>query len=214
MSEKKYKKTGTTTLVMVCKDGILMAADKRATAGNFIANKKETKVFPVSDNIAITTAGLVSDAQLLTKYIKAEIKLKEIKTQRKILVKEAMNILAGLNYSNIRQFSSVPGIVGFLIAGFDDTNGLSAYEIGIDGSISHVDEFASDGSGSVFVYGLLEEQYHTNLTIKDAIPLAIKALEVAQKRDSASGNGFDIIKITDKGVEKVASKHIDVKLEL
>jgi len=146
MDEKNIKKTGTTTILLYCKDGIIMAADKRVTAGNFIAYKKIKKVYPISDRIAITIAGLVSDAQLLTKYIKSEIKLKEIQTGRKITVKETANLLASMSYMNIRNFTSVPGIVGFLVGGHDDNEGFSSYEIGIDGSLTPIDEYASDGS--------------------------------------------------------------------
>jgi proteasome beta subunit len=77
MSDQKSIKTGTTTLGIVCKDGIILAADKRATAGNFIANKTTEKVFPVADNVAITIAGLVSDAQMLSRIFRAELKLKK-----------------------------------------------------------------------------------------------------------------------------------------
>ena len=212
MDERKLKKTGTTTITIKCKDGIIMAADKRATAGHFIANKKVEKVFPISDNIAITIAGLVSDAQLLTKYIKAEIKLREIKTGRQITVSEVANLLAGMSYSNIRNFSAVPGIVGFLVGG-EDVNGFSSYEIGIDGSLTEIDEYASDGSGSLFAYAVLEDKYHKDLSLKEAEDLAVNGLEIAQRRDSASGNGYDVVRIAGKGVEKVASYQYDVKFK-
>ena len=80
MTDKNYKKTGTTTLGIICKEGVVLAADKRATAGHFIANKQVDKVFTISDNVAITVAGLVSDVQLLSKLVSAEIKLKSLQT--------------------------------------------------------------------------------------------------------------------------------------
>ena len=95
-------KTGTTTVGIVCKDGIVLAADRRTTAGHQIANKKTQKVIPICDYAAITTAGLVSDAQLFTKLIKAEIKLKEMRVNRNLLLKEVANMLASLSYTNIR----------------------------------------------------------------------------------------------------------------
>lgn len=213
MDEKNLKKTGTTTITIFCKDGIIMAADKRATAGHFIANKKVEKVYPISEFIAITIAGLVSDAQLLTKYIKAEIKLREVKTGRQITVEETANLLAGMAYSNIRQFSSVPGIVGFLVGGYD-VKGPCAYEIGVDGSLTEIDEYASDGSGSLFAYAVLEDKYTKDITIDKAKNLAINALEIAQRRDSASGNGYDVVKITKDGVEKIAAHQYDVNFKL
>ncbi len=65
-------KTGTTTVGIACKDGVVLAADRRATAGNMIVDKKAEKVHIISDDFAVTIAGVVSDAQLLIKLIRAE----------------------------------------------------------------------------------------------------------------------------------------------
>src|SRR5256885_14973204 len=64
--------TGTTTLGLVCKDGVVLAADRRATAGTLIAHKRTKKVYRLDDNIGLTTAGLVGDLQILARYITAE----------------------------------------------------------------------------------------------------------------------------------------------
>jgi proteasome beta subunit len=210
--EKDVKKTGTTTLGLVCKDGLVMAADKRVTAGNLIANKRYEKIAVIADNVAITTAGLVSDAQLLTKVARAEIKLKEVQSGRKITVKEAVNTLAGLSYSNIRSFS--PGIVGFLVGGYDQITGFSLWDVGVDGSVLQNDEYVTDGSGSVFVHGVLETLYKKDMTLQEATDLAVKALDAAQKRDNASGSGFDVITITKDGIKKVASREYEIKFAI
>ncbi len=82
--DENRMKTGTTTIAIKCKGGVVLAADKRATAGNFIANKWVDKIFPIEDYMALTTAGTVSDVQLLLKLIKAEIRLKNIRTGKKL----------------------------------------------------------------------------------------------------------------------------------
>lgn len=208
---ENVKKTGTTTIGIVCKDGIVMAADKRVTAGNHIANSKYQKIAVVADNVAITTAGLVSDAQLLTKVIKAEIKLKEVQTNRKINVKETVNLLSGLSYQNVRMTG---GIVGFLVGGYDAITGFSLWDVGVDGSILQNDEFVSDGSGSVFAIAILENEYNKNMNIEEGAKLAVKALNIAQKRDNATGSGFDVISITTDGIKKVATKLYETKFEI
>ena len=209
---EKLVKTGTTTIGIMCKDGIVLAADKRSSAGYMVANKKQVKIVQISDKMAVTQAGLVSDAQLLSRIAKAEIKLKDVQTNRNTSVKEAANILAGLLYSNIRRMSMVPGIVGFLLGGADD-EGYHLYELGVDGSVTKFDDFVSDGSGSVFALGVLESEYRKGLTIEDGIELAVKAISSALKRDMATGNGIDVIKITQKGVEKVFTKELKQALE-
>ena len=147
-------KTGTTTLGLMCKDGIVLAADKRATSGYLIANKKFDKVVTITENIAVTVAGTVSDVQLLVKYLKAELKLKEIRTDRQTTVKEAANLLANFVYSNIRKYSLIPGISHFIVGG-KDSEGFRLYDLSPDGSIADVDDYTSSGSGSVIVFLVL-----------------------------------------------------------
>lgn len=208
MSEKQYLKTGTTTLAIVCKDGIVMAADKRSTAGHMVANKDQIKLFQIAEKMMTAQAGLVSDAQLLTKLIKAEVKLKEIQTSRSATVKEVANLLGGMSYSNIRRASMVPGIVGFLLGGVD-AQGNHVYNIGIDGSVTYKKDFDSEGSGSIFALGVLETLYKKNMTIEEGRKLALKAINAALQLDSASGNGVDIFAITNKGVEHIETRIIN-----
>ncbi|MFP4117916.1 MAG: proteasome subunit beta [Candidatus Woesearchaeota archaeon] len=208
--ETQQIKTGTTTLGIVCKDGVVLAADKRATAGNFIANKNTEKVFPVSDNIAITIAGLVSDAQMLSKIFRAELKLKTLRSGERMNVKAAANLLAGMAYENIRKMTMVPGVVGFLLAGQDNT-GNYLYEIGVDGSIFEQKSFVADGSGSVFAYGVLESSYKQEMDVQEGIELARKAVRTAMSRDSASGDGYDIYKVTKDGLSNVETVKLSYK---
>ena len=208
--EKELVKTGTTTIGLKCKDGILLAADKRATAGHMIVDKKAEKVHIVDDKIALTIAGLVSDAQFLTKLGRAEIKLKKLKSNSDVTVKEAANLMANLSYANIRRMTMVPGIVGFLIGGAD-VNGYHLYNIGVDGSVTEEDKFTSDGSGSVFAYGVLETLYTDDMTMDQAQELALKALNAAMQRDSASGSGIDVVRITNAGADRVLTREVNIE---
>jgi proteasome beta subunit len=211
VEDKNIMKTGTTTLAMMCKDGIVLCADKRATAGYLIANKKVDKIVSVTDDIVVTTAGTVSDIQLLVKLLRAELKLKSIRTGNAILVKEAVNLLATFVYHNIRNFSAVPGITHFLVGG-KDSQGFHIYDVGADGSLSDCDDFVSSGSGSVMAYGVLEAMYEKGITVDEAIKIGAKAINSAVQRDIASGNGIDIVTITKDGVKKVLSKEIDTRI--
>lgn len=204
-------KTGTTTLGMVCKDGIILAADKRATAGNMIVDKRTEKVNIISEDMAVTIAGTVSDAQLIIKLIKAELKLKEVRTGKRATMKEGANLLGGLLYSNIRRMSMLPGIAHFLLAGRDGL-GVHLYDLFPDGSVTEIRDFVSSGSGSVFAYGVLESQYTQDMSMEQGMKLAIKAVNAALQRDSCSGNGIDVVAITDKEVKKVFHKELKEEL--
>lgn len=213
MVEEKELKTGTTTLALQCKDGIILAADKRATSGYLISHKKFDKIMNITDNIAVTVAGTVSDVQLMTKYIRAELKLKLIRTDNEATVKEAANLLSMLVYNNIRKLSLIPGISHFLIGG-KDKEGFHIYDLAPDGSIIEVDDYTTSGSGSVMVYGVLETLYKENMSVDEGVKLAVKSINAAVQRDIASGNGIDIVSITKDGVKKVLSKVISTKIEV
>lgn len=204
-------KTGTTTVGIACKDGVVLAADKRATAGSMIVDKRAEKVHIISDDFAVTIAGVVSDAQLVIKLIRAEMKLKEVRTNKRPTMKEGANLLGGLLYSNLRRMSMYPGIAHFLLGG-KDTEGVHLYDLFPDGSVTKIRDYVSSGSGSVFAYGVLETQYNPNMSTTDGVKLAVKAVNTALQRDSASGNGIDVIVITDKEIKRVMQKEVEVSL--
>lgn len=205
-------KKGTTTIGLICKDGIVIGAEKRATAGSFIVEKKAEKIFKITDNLLITTSGTVSDAQLLTKLIKAELKLKQVRTDREATAKEAANLLAGLIYGNIRKYSLIPGITQFLLAGHD-REGLHLYDLFVDGSVVESEDYVASGSGSIVVYGVLEAMYRKEITVKEGVDLCVKCLNAAMQRDAASGNGIVVYTIAKDGIKKVIDKDIDATIK-
>lgn len=209
--EKEIVKTGTTTLALLCKDGVVLGADRRATAGYMIAHKKFTKIIPINEDMALTVAGNVSDAQLLVKIIKAQLRLDLIRRNKKPSVKEATNLAASLVYGNIRKFSTIPGIVGFLLAGRDEF-GYHVYTIGPDGSVFENDDYACDGSGSEFAIGLLESGYSKDINVDEGVKLTVKALNSALQRDIASGSGYDVFVINKDGVKRVIDKELKLTL--
>jgi len=205
-------KTGTTTVGIVCKDGIVLAADMRATAGNLIVNKETDKVHSITDNIVITMAGTVSDAQLLTKHIRAELSLMRIRNQHEATVKEAANLLAGFVYGNIRKMSMIPGVAHFIMGGKDRT-GFYLYDIFADGSLTEEKKYVTSGSGSVFAIGVLETMFKDGLSINEGVDLAVKALNAALQRDTYTGNGINVITITKNGVKREIQKFINTGIK-
>ncbi|MEM3126993.1 MAG: proteasome subunit beta [Candidatus Woesearchaeota archaeon] len=211
--ELEQRKTGTTTVGLVCKDGIVLAADKRATAGNLIVEKRGEKIHKIIDDIGITEAGSVSDNQLLIKLLRAELKLKEVRSNKKVTVQEAANLTAGIIYGNVRRFSIIPALSHFLMGG-KDSNGYHLYDLYADGSIMEINDYVSTGSGSVFAYGVLETLYDSKMSVDDGMKLAIKAINAAMQRDNASGGGIDIAVIDAKGFRKVMTKLQETNIQV
>lgn len=213
MEEKNILRTGTTTLGIICKEGIVLAADKRATAGTFVVDKKTDKIHAVTDYIAVTMAGMASDGQLLIKLAQSELRLKKIRTGREVTVREAANLMSRMVYSNVRQMSMIPGISHFILGGVDDS-GLFLYDLFPDGSISLCDKFVSSGSGSVMAYGVLETNYKPDMDIDEGVKMAVTSINAALQRDSATGNGIDVVVIKKEGVKKILEKELDMRIKI
>ena len=201
---KDEMKHGTTTLALTTTEGLVIASEKRATMGYLIAHKAVTKVIPITKDIVITIAGMVGDAQMLAKYLKAELQLYEIRKKRKITLKAASTLLSNILYGN--RFS-VPFHVQLILAG-KDVDGYHIYSLGADGS-SISDTYTSTGSGSVMAYGVLEDKYKEGLTLKEGINIAARAIKSAMARDIASGGAVDVFTITDKGITTVPRNEIE-----
>jgi len=200
--------TGTTTVAVVCNDCVVMAADRRITAGNMIVGKDFKKIWPVADNMVLTVSGVVSDVQLISKYLRSEMKLKRIRTGRDATLKEAANLLAGWSYNLLRGSYAI----GHYLLGGVDKNGKvkgSIYDISPDGALKEYTDYTASGSGSVFSLGVLESQYKKNMSEEEGIKLVTKALNASLQRDSASGNGFDVFVITTEGAKHAFEKEID-----
>jgi proteasome beta subunit len=161
----------------------------------------------VDDKMALTTAGSVSDIQMLVKLIRAELTLKKLRNGRDNSAKEAANLVAGMVYNSIRRMSMIPGVVHFLFAGAD-SEGVHLYDIYPDGSITDVDDFVSSGSGSMFAFGVFDAQYKKDMTQEQAIDLALKGVNSALQRDSATGDGIDVVVVNKDGVKKVYTKEL------
>ena len=182
-------KTGTSTVGITYDGGVVVGADHRATMGHFIANKSVQKLFRISDNIALTTAGLVGHAQSLSRVLAAELKLFELKRDMAMTVKGAATFTANI-------LSGRPHYVQLLIVGVD-SSGPSVYSIDSAGG-SIPDTYCATGSGSPYMYGVLEDQFKTGMSKDKALSLAAKALLASAQRDAASGNGMDLAFITNE----------------
>ncbi len=202
IGEMEVKK-GTTTLGLVCKDGVVLASERRATMGTLIAHKTTKKVFKLDDNMGLTTAGLVGDLQLLARYITAEVELYKLKKNGPMTVKAVSTLTANI-LSGRRYF---PYWVQLIIGGIDD-EGPHVYSLDMAGG-NIPDRYVTSGSGSPYVYGVLEDNYKDDIDVKEGADLAIRAISAAMRRDAASGDGIDVITITKKGYSEMGDKEIE-----
>jgi proteasome beta subunit len=206
----KYMLKSNTSLVgIVCKDGVILGADRRATAGTIVMNKDSKKIHKVTDFLATAYTGGVADIQLTNKIIAAELKLKELRTKSRASVGEAANFLAMMIYRNIRTPSMIPSIVGTLIAGVNEDGTTELYTIEPAGGVEKVKDFdANFSSGMPYILGLLERQWSKDISVEEGVKFAIEALKSSTQRDVGSGNGIDVFTITKDGINHVVSQEI------
>ncbi|MBI4361661.1 MAG: archaeal proteasome endopeptidase complex subunit beta [Euryarchaeota archaeon] len=191
-TDQLYK--GTTTVGMVCDGGVVLASERRATMGHFIASKTARKIYPIDERMAMTTAGLVGDAQTLVRVLAVENRLYRLRRNEAMSVRAASTLLANILNGN-RYF---PYYVQLLTGGVDRT-GPVVYSIDAAGGLLDEKELVSTGSGSPIAYGVLESQFRPKMAPDEAVELAVKAIHGAMKRDAASGEGIEAVKITQSG---------------
>ena len=191
----EIRKTGTTTVGLICKDAVVVAAEKKSTMGYLVASKETKKILQLDDHIVMTTAGASGDIQALARILQAEYRLFDIENKRRISVKAAATLL-----SNILQ-SSKSYYVQLIIAGVDN-KGPQIYDLDAIGGMEEEKKFFATGSGSPMALGVLEDQYKENMKIEEAVDLAIRAIKAAVQRDIASGgNAIDVAVITKDGIK-------------
>jgi proteasome beta subunit len=198
-------KTGTTTVGLVCSGAVVIATDTRVTMGNYIAHHKGKKLHKVDHHMGMTIAGAVADAQNVIDIAKYYASLYRLDHERPIPIGAAARLIANVFFSQRRY----PLIAQILLAGYDET-GPSLYNIDFFGSLSN-EKYMSTGSGSPIVLGILESEFREGMPVDDAVKLAIKAVTSAMKRDTYSGDSFDVAVIGRDGFRELT---LDEKQEL
>ncbi|MCL4332950.1 MAG: archaeal proteasome endopeptidase complex subunit beta [Candidatus Thermoplasmatota archaeon] len=178
-------RTGTTTVGITLKDCVIMATERRVTMDHFIAHKNGKKLHQIDTYAAMTIAGLVGDAQVLVRYMSAELELFRLQKRISMPIEAAATLLSNI----LNQSKFYPYMVQILVGGFDESPHIFSVDAA-GGSVEDI--YASTGSGSPFVYGVLENGYTKNMSLDDGINLVIKGISAAKARDSASGGMIDI----------------------
>jgi proteasome beta subunit len=196
---------GTTTVGIVCQDGVVMATDTRVVMGYTVAHKRGKKIFPIDKHLSMTIAGVVADAQNVVEVIKANSRLYLLEKKRIIPVSAAARLAANILFSSRGQGSL---ILQALVGGVDDS-GVHLFAIDPLGSVTE-EVCVSTGSGSPIAYGVLEDGYNQNILVKEGVSLVVRAVTSAMKRDAGSGNDFDVAVVTSEGYRELDAREKEV----
>ncbi len=191
---------GATTVGVVCKDGVILASEKRVSYGYLVVSKGGKKVFKITDQIGAACAGLVSDMQVLVRDVEANANLFSMDVGRRISVRAAAKLMSNILFNR----RMMPLITQTIVAGLDE-EGPSLWVLDVLGSVLP-DDYAVVGSGTEIAIGVLEEGYKKEMKVKEAKELVTRAIKSAISRDIMSGDGIDFLIITKEGVTEESVK--------
>jgi proteasome beta subunit len=199
----KYMK-GTTTVGLICSDGVVMGSDSRATMDTFIASSEARKIWKIDSNLGMTIAGLVGDAQELVRILKAQNEIYKMNEGRPLSPKSATSLLSIILQEN----KMMPFYVQLIVAGMDgDIPQL--YSLDAAGGYSEESKFTATGSGSPVALGYVEETFRKGISAKEGIKNVAKALSIAMRRDAATGDTVTVASITKSGYNEYSGKDLD-----
>ncbi len=179
--------------------GVVLAAEKRFTYGNFIMSKTGKKVFMLNSNTGAAFAGMIGDMQVLARNMQAMIRMREMETRRKMTPNSVAKLMSVVMYNR----KMMPFLNQVILAGAEGTP--SIYILDALGSVIP-DKYAVIGSGTEIAIGVVESEFVDGMSEERARELAIKSIKAASQRDAASGDGIDLLVISGSGIkeEKVA----------
>lgn len=191
---------GTTTIGVVCKDGVILASDTRVTMGSYVAHKHGKKIYKIDNHLAMTISGTVADAQRTVDILTANAHLYRLEKDRPLPVNSAARLIANLLFSA----RYAPLVTQVLIGGVDDT-GPHVFSLDPFGSLTE-EKCVATGSGSPIAYGVLEDRYKEEVSVKELLPVIVKAVDSAMKRDVASGDNFNVAILDEMGYRELTKE--------
>ena len=177
--------------------GVVLASDRRIAFNNFLVSKTTKKTFVITPKVGAACAGLVADMQILSLQISALAKIRRMEIKRDVppntIAKMFSNMLYERRFFPLYTQTIVGGIVGE----------PKIYTLDPGGSVLP-DDYAAVGSGAEVALGVLDPQFKKGMTEQEALDLAVKAIRSASMRDSASGDGIDVLLINKDGTKETA----------
>jgi len=190
---------GATAVGITYDGGVVFASEKRIAYGNFLVSKSTKKTFQLTPRVGAACAGLVADMQILSLQISALAKIRKMEIKREIPPNTIAKMMSNMMYE--RRF--FPLLTQVIVGGVVDKPAI--YTLDPLGSVLP-DDYAAVGTGAETALGVLDPQFKENMTEKDAIELAKKAVKSATLRDSFSGDGIDVLVINSQGSKEFTEK--------
>jgi proteasome beta subunit len=183
---------GATAVGISHQGGVVLAAEKRVSFGNFVVNKNTKKTFPVTDFVGATCAGMIADMQVLVRQVGALAKIRKLETRRNVAPNSVAKLMSVIMFE--RRF--FPLLTQVIVGGVEGKPQI--YTLDPLGSLLP-DEYAAVGTGAEMALGIMDAEYKREFSEDQARELAVKAIKSSIQRDSSSGDGIDLLMITSNG---------------
>jgi proteasome beta subunit len=195
---------GATAVGLSYSNGILLAAEKRVSYGNFVVNKNTKKTFAVTNNVGSACAGMVADMQVLVRQVSALSKIRKLETRREMPPNSVAKLMSVIMFER-RYF---PLLTQVIVGGIETNPEI--YTLDPLGSLLP-DKYAAVGTGAEMALGLIDAEFKDNMSEGEAEQLAIRAIKGSIQRDSASGDGIDLLFITNNDQREVSQREVSQK---
>lgn len=196
---KQAIQSGTTTVGIIVKDGVVMGTESQATAGYTVASKTAQKLFEINNYTAATISGGVADCQYVVNQLRALSRLKQIEEEEIPEPKYIANVTRNILFSGRSYFLSMMIIGGYSVK---EKKGR-LYGIDLLGTMYEESAYMSFGSGSPFSLGVFEADWKINLSKSAGLELVRTAITSSRERDAASGFNLQLCIIDKDGYKQV-----------
>ncbi len=188
---------GTTIVAIACRDGVVMAGDRRATMGNLIASRDIEKVHPADAYSCIGIAGTAGVGLELMRLFQVELEHYEKIEGTVLSLDGKANRLATMIRNNLgaamQGLAVIPLFAGFDLDATDPARVGRLFSFDVAGGVYEEQEYCAIGSGSLFAKSSLKKLYRPGVTTAEATKLAVEALYDAADDDTATG-GPDLLR--------------------
>lgn len=188
------KKTGTTIVAVVYKDGVVLGADTRATSGSEVAEKNCEKIHYLAPNLMCCGAGTAADTEMITQLVASQLELLRMNTHSTSRVITACTILKRRLYQYQGYISAA------LILGGCDLNGPAVYQIHPHGSTAKLN-YTTMGSGSLAAMAVMESSWKEDMTEAEAVELVQRSIAAGIFNDLGSGSNVDLCVLRTDGTK-------------
>ena len=161
---------GTSIIATTFKDGVVMAADTRTSAGVYIVDRHTDKIKSLCDNIFVCESGSAADTEAIADYVSYYLNNQQMEIDEAPRVKTAAELVSGFIYPNKNYL-----MASMIVAGYDKYDKGSIYALSLGGTMAQ-QKWTISGSGSTFIYGYCDSVWKENMDRKEAVQFCLNGM--------------------------------------